>query len=254
MAHFDNDELAELQKLHTLYREKCAEEIRQLEELAKAKLDVQQLRLRLQACGVTNVSLVPKELRCGGHTEDTSTAEIRNFIHWVAESCEFKDPVIFDVGSAVRVGTRDAFLGRMVSWPLTEPGGLKLNVPQTMECEIKELLQRARRRALDQKELQHFAKSWEMIGAEVAGEGTTRPAIFLIHRETDETVIVAAWPCIQPTVKATFDPDEYFKALSCKPTESVLHCESASNNASACLAQAEPERLTKSRSAGHLQQ
>lgn len=253
-----------------------------LEEITKTKLDMQQLRLRLGACGIQDTSLIPKDVRCGGHNEDTQTLEIRSFIKWLAESCEFKDPVIFDVGSAVRVGSRDAFLGRMVSWPLSEQGGLKLNVPQALESEIKSLLQRARRSSLAQQELQHYFRSWEMIGAEVAGEGSTRPAIFLIHRETDETVVVAAWPSVQPVVKPVFDPDEYFKSLSNKATEIALPRDNSTEATSSkktvlpsgcdgssvwppllptskgdrveLRSDQEGRPITKSRSTGHLQQ
>jgi len=283
MANTGSDELAEVQRIHSLYCEKCDEEMRLLEEITKAKLDVQQLKLRLAACGVQDASLVPKQLRCGGHSEDAATMEIHNFIKWLAECCPFKDPAIFDVGSFVQVGPHSAFLGRMVSWPLSEPGGLKLNVPQSLEAEIKTLLGRMNRGLLAQSELQHFSKTWEMIGAEVAGEGSTRPAIFLINRKTDDTVVVAAWPSIQPVVKAVFDPDEYFKSLSCEVTEIALPREdcrisdelntkisrntvpSGSHMAFPPLPTMKGDRvelrpnqegrpLTKSRSTGHLQQ
>lgn len=284
MAHMSDEEFSELQKFHSMFREKCDEEIQLLEQITRAKLDLQQLKLRLAACGVHDASLIPTNMKCGGHMEDTSVAEIRSFVKWLAESCEFKDPVIFDVGAAVRVGSRDAFLGRMISWPLSEPGGLKLNVPQNLEGEIKGLLERVRRSPLAQKELQHFARTWEMIGAEVAGEGSTRPAIFLIHRETDETVVVAAWPSIQPVVKAVFDPDEYFKCLASKPSDAALPSqdnrsqmeppnkhESSGLSSSSCdrwpplmptskgdgvelRSDSDGRTLTKSRSAGHLQQ
>jgi len=232
MAHLSSDEFAEVQHLHECFRNKCEEEMQLLEELTKARLETQAYRLRLAACGVHDASVIPTNLRCGGHREETGTMEIRNLVEWLAKTCPFQDPVVFDVGAPVQVGTHEAFLGRMISWPLQEAGQLKLSVPQCLEVEIKELIQRASRGLLEPRQLLHFASKWDMVGAEVAGEGSTKPAIFLIHQESKETVVIGAWPCVQPVVKASFDPDEYFKSLGDKPAEAAFSFDDSAKVAS----------------------
>lgn len=261
MAFSSPDEYAEFERLHSLFQSKCAEELQLLQQLTQAKLDTQQLRLRLAAAGIQDATLIPQTLRCGGHREDTSTAEIRSLIEWLRDQCVFQTPTVFEVGAVVTVGSHDAFLGRMVSWPLKD-GELKLSVPDSLEGQIKALTKPG---PLDPNVLRDFVQHWEMIGAEVAAEGANRPAIFLIHRETKDAVVVGEWPVAQPVVKAAFDPDEYFKSLSEATeiaSESAGLAESGSpmkpQLLSACkddftAVSDQPRRsITKSRSAGHL--
>jgi len=221
MAHMSCDEFAEFERLHKLFQNKCEEEIKLLEDLTRAKLDAQHLRLRLAASGIQDASLIPKLLQCGGHREDTSVMEIRSLIEWLREQCVFTETTVFEVGAEVKVGVHDVFLGRMISWLLRD-GEMKLSIPQNLEHEIRNLLRPGQ---LAQRVLQDFATQWEMVGAEVAAEGNTRPAIFLIHRETKEAIVVGAWPVVQPVVKAVFDPDEYFQSLCVQPAGSCMPAE-----------------------------
>jgi len=221
MAHMSCEEFAEFERLHKLFQHKCEEQIKLLAELTRAKLDEQQLRLRLAASGIQDASLIPKHLKCGGHREDTSVLEVQSLIEWLREQCLFTETSVFEVGAEVQVGVHDVFLGRMMSWLLTD-GEMKLSVPQQLEHEIRTLLRPGQ---LAQSVLQDFALEWEMVGAEVAAEGSTQPAIFMIHRETKEAIIIGAWPVVQPVARAAFDPDEYFQSLCVQPVGSHMPAE-----------------------------
>lgn len=93
----------------------------------------------------------------------------------------------------------------------------------------------------------------------------SQPAIFLKHRATKDALVVGTWPTVQPVVKVSFDPDEFFKRLSDKSTEVVLTREelaigsptdeSSVRQTFVSIRAAHPEcPVTKSGSAGHLHQ
>lgn len=195
--------------------ERCKEAASLASEIEKSKFDVQQLQFRLHAFGIQDSSLIPKNLRCGGRQlEDPATTTMKSMIKWLADTYNPTQTFMFDVGSEVDMGGRPVFLGRMASWHLS--GGQKLSVPEEHQGEVGALLASARRGMFDQGQLQQFAAVWEMVGADVAAEGSTRPAIFLVHREMAQAIVVAAWPTFQAEPVAKFDPDEYFRTLLTK--------------------------------------
>jgi len=203
---------SDLEQLKASYLERCNEAAALTAEIEKSRIDAQQLQLRLHACGVQDTSLIPKHLQCGGRQlEDPAAATMKSLIMWLAETYDPTRTSMFDVGSEVDIGGRPIFLGRMVSWHLS--GGQKLSVPEEIQGELGTLLSSARRGVFDPSQLQQFATAWEMIGADVAAEGSTRPAIFLVHREKAHGIVVAAWPVFQSAPVATFDPEEHFRAL-----------------------------------------
>lgn len=202
----------DLEQLKASYLERCNEAASLAAEIEKSKIDAQQLQLRLHACGVQDSSLIPKNLQCGGRQlEDPATATMKSMITWLAETYDPTRTFAFDVGSEVDMGGRPIFLGQMVSWHLS--GGQKLSVPEELQGELGSVLSSARRGVFDQGQLQQFATAWEMVCADVAAEGSTRPAIFLVHREKAQAIVVAAWPTFQPAPVAKFDPEEHFRTL-----------------------------------------
>merc|ERR1712224_835955 len=199
----------------TSYLERCKEAASLASEIEKSRFDVQQLQFRMHAFGIQDSSLIPKNLRCGGRQlEDPATTTMKSMITWLADTCDPTRTFMFDVGSEVDMGGRPVFLGRMVAWHLS--GGQKLSVPEELQEEVGALLASARRGVFDQGQLQQFVATWEMVGADVAAEGPTRPAIFLVHREMAQAIVVAAWPTFQAEPVAKFDPDEYFRAFLTK--------------------------------------
>lgn len=209
----------DFEEIKASYLEKCTEAATLASEIERSKFDVQQLQFRLHACGIQDSSLIPKNLQCGGRQlDDPSTTIMKSMIKWLADSYDPTRTFMFDVGSEVDMGGRQVFLGRMASWHLS--GGRKLSVPEELQGEVGAFLVSARRGIFDQAQLQQFAAVWEMVGADVAAEGSTRPAIFLVHREMAQAIVVAAWPTFpanrQAEPLAKFDPDKYFKALLTK--------------------------------------
>jgi hypothetical protein len=205
----------DFEQVKASYLERCEEVVSLASEIEKSKFDVQQLQFRLHAFGIQDSCLIPKDLRCGGRQlEDPATTTMKSMITWLADTYDATQTFMFDVGSEVDMGGRPVFLGRMASWHLS--GGQKLSVPEELQGEVGALLASARRRIFDQGQLQQFAAVWETVGADVAAEGSTRPAIFLVHREMAQAIVVAAWPTFQAEPVAKFDPDEYFQALLTK--------------------------------------
>lgn len=205
----------DFEQVKASYLERCKEAASLASEIERSKFDVQQLQFRLHAFGIQDSSLIPKNLQCGGRPlEDPATTTMKSMIKWLADSYDPARTFMFDVGSEVDMGGRQVFLGRMTSWHLS--GGQKLSVPEELKGEVGAFLASARRGIFDQGQLQQFAAVWEMVGADVAAEGSTRPAIFLVHREMAQAIVVAAWPTFQADPVAKFNPDEYFKALMTK--------------------------------------
>jgi len=189
------------------YRKKCDEEAGLRVQLEIARLEVQQIRLRLHASGVKDgESLIPASLKSGGGRKnaETCTAEHRSLLEWLAEVVDLSRQTVFHAPGEVHIGEHKVPLGRMVQWHIstTAAGSLKLSVPRDLETEITALLSRARRRILGNNELWQIREDWELLGADVASEGETHPAIFLVHRTSAQAVVVASWPTLTPAFLA----------------------------------------------------
>lgn len=202
-------------------------------EIARARLEARQLRLRLQALGVTDPSLIPGQVRAGSGCGGSQCAELQSLLGWLADGVDITRQVSFECGSgAVAVGGRQVLLQRMVSWPLLgsglgalEEGGLKLSVPVDLQAEILKLIEDARGPGgLRETSVRRLADAWEVVGAEVmsAVTGRPEPAVFLVRRETSHAIVVAKWPTVDipPCEPAAFDPELHFACLAAEPAPS----------------------------------
>mmetsp|Transcript_34871 Transcript_34871/g.76081 ORF Transcript_34871/g.76081 Transcript_34871/m.76081 type:complete len:428 (-) Transcript_34871:152-1435(-) len=215
-----------VQALRESMLEKRGEAAALEEALQHVVLDSKQLRLRLQAHGVRDASVIPVQLRCGGtqRNADFQTAEHRSLLEWLAATCDTSVHTIFSTAGGVQIGDREALLGRMVQWRLSEHGGLRLNVPEELASDFVSLLSRTRRGLLGPAELRQLTDDWELLGAEVSSEGDAQPAIFLVHRKMSHAVVVAAWPDLKPRSAsgAPLDPESFFSAAT-KVATKVAH-------------------------------
>uniref|UniRef100_A0A7S4T415 Uncharacterized protein n=1 Tax=Alexandrium monilatum TaxID=311494 RepID=A0A7S4T415_9DINO len=197
-------------------------------QIEQAKLDAQQLRLRLQAAGVADPSFVPAKLRAGNNGLDSQNMEFRSMLQWLVEGVDLDRHVVFECGTSdgeILVGGRRVQLQRMATWPISagsHAAGLKLSVPVEMQAEIAEVLLAARARGrVEEHEVQRLAGSWEMVGAEVASAqvGHPEPAVFLVRRGASQAMIVGHWPAVEFAPKggpasAPFDPAQHFSRLA----------------------------------------
>jgi len=180
-------------------------------QIQRAKLDVQQLRLRLLASGIQDASLIPANLRAGPHSPDHQMSELGSLIQWLSDTVDLDAHAMFEVGSDVQVGERITTLGRMVQWRLPSASGQKLSVPAELQQDIASLLRVTRSRgSVDYAQLHDFAKLWEIVGAEVMSQAGVEPAIFLINRETSQAMVVGCWPAMDFSWQTTFDPRAHF--------------------------------------------
>ncbi|CAE8582066.1 unnamed protein product, partial [Polarella glacialis] len=154
------------------------------------------------AAGVQDPSFVPGHVEAGSGTTEPQHYELRTLFQWLVDNVDLTRQVIFECGHGegqVVVGGRRVLLQRMATWQLAD-GGLKLSVPLELQAEISGLLSTSRQRGrLEEAQVQRLAKAWELVGAEVvsATVGTPEPAIFLVHRESAQAVVVAQWPSIE---------------------------------------------------------
>jgi len=183
-------------------------------EVEEVRLHSQQLRLQLQAVGV-DASLVPQRIQAGSGTMDMQHYELRSLFEWLVETVNLEQQVVFECGNGegeVQVGGRRVLLHRMATWQLS--GSLKLSVPLELQAEISGVLLQARRRGRVDEELENLYSTWELLGAEVVSATSVsapEPAIFLIHRQTGQALIVAKWPAVEFRQSAAFDPRRHFR-------------------------------------------
>eukprot|EP00440_Ansanella_granifera_P005182 gb/GFBE01005621.1/.p1 GENE.gb/GFBE01005621.1/~~gb/GFBE01005621.1/.p1 ORF type:complete len:364 (+),score=63.74 gb/GFBE01005621.1/:1-1092(+) len=200
-------------------------------QVQQVRFEAQQIRLRLQAAGVNDPTLVPSKINAGSGSSEPQRYELRSLFQWLVETVDLSHQVIFECGSGegeVQVGGRRVLLQRMATWKLSmqSDSNLKLSVPLDLQAEIAEMLTGARRRGrLDESQLQNLASSWELVGAEVmaASVGTPEPAIFLVHKQTAQAVVIAQWPSVE-FVRAvasppSFDPASHFQRLAMQPQQ-----------------------------------
>eukprot|EP00930_Biecheleria_cincta_P023901 TRINITY_DN17186_c0_g1_i1.p1 TRINITY_DN17186_c0_g1~~TRINITY_DN17186_c0_g1_i1.p1 ORF type:complete len:377 (-),score=77.41 TRINITY_DN17186_c0_g1_i1:156-1229(-) len=190
-------------------------------QVEQMRLEAQQVRLQLQVSGVEDPSLVPNKIQAGNGAADAQHYELRSLFQWLVDSVDLSHQVVFECGSGegeVHVGGRRVLLQRMATWQLST--GLKLSVPLELQAEIAGMLTEARQKGrLADSQLHRLASTWELVGAEVvAAPGTPEPAIFLVHRQTSQAVVVAQWPSVD-FVRATaavqpFDPQRHFGRLA----------------------------------------
>jgi len=215
---------SDLEVLQAKMLEKTVEVTGLATEITRAKLDAQQLRLRLLAHGVQDASLTPSEVRAGPQTADASVSELRDLVRWLSETVDLTRHAVFDVASEVTIGERYVHLGRMLQWSLPNTEGQKLSVPLEMQEEIGTLLSTTRSRGkCDLTTVARFSEAWEIVGAEVVASpspshtakspspGRTEPAIFLVHRETAQAIVVATWPSVDFGWSTMFDPRKLFE-------------------------------------------
>eukprot|EP00419_Tripos_fusus_P027201 CAMPEP_0172720468 /NCGR_PEP_ID=MMETSP1074-20121228/76973_1 /TAXON_ID=2916 /ORGANISM="Ceratium fusus, Strain PA161109" /LENGTH=332 /DNA_ID=CAMNT_0013545991 /DNA_START=117 /DNA_END=1119 /DNA_ORIENTATION=+ len=176
--------------------------------IQKAELDVQHLRLRLQAAGVEHPSLVPHKLQAGSGAAEAHNFELHSLLQWLVSTVDLSQQVLFECGNnegEVMVGGRRVVLHRMAAWQLSDGSttGLRMSVPLDLQAEISGMLLAARRRGgqVDDPQVQRLAQSWELVGAEVvsAAMGQPEPAIFLVHRESAQAIVIAQWPMVEPS-------------------------------------------------------
>lgn len=196
--------------LKAALKAKCEEETELQAQLALARVEAQQLRLRAATSGVRdNASLVPASLSAGAGASSQrgaslAEAEQRSLLEWLASVVDTRRQALFNAPGAVHVGEHEITLGRMVQWHLEAAGDLRVSVPRDLEEDFSALLQRARQGTLGSAEMRKLGQAWELLGADVAVAERTEavPAIFLIHRESAQAVIVAAWPSIPAAAQA----------------------------------------------------
>jgi len=206
---------------------KNEEAVRIRTEIERAKLEAQMLKLQLQVHGANGDSLIPETMGTGGKVRatamkaDLQTSEHKRLIEWLAENCDLTSKQALWIEPEVNVGGHRALLGQMVQWALNGPGGLRLSAPVEVERELVALLMSTHRGLLGPKQLEDFAENWLLVTTDLVADNVATPALFLIHKESQKAIVVAAWPNIfvePPPALASFDPSAFFSRTLTQPS------------------------------------
>lgn len=228
-------------------KQQRADELRA--KIMKKRLQAQSLKIQLKAIGVTDTGFVPGRVTAGAGTAAAGApgnhSELRSLLEWLAESADLTRQVNFECGASgagVVVGGRRVLLQRMAAIPLgagITGSKLQLSVPLELQAEIVALLLAVRQRGgkAGEVEVAKVSESWDMVGAEMVSASTRQqePAIFLVHRESQEgaapesdrsvrAIVVAQWPCIdfaKLAAASMFNADAHFQRLASMPAPAI---------------------------------
>lgn len=188
-------------------------------EVRAARLETQQLRMRLQALSknggkASNLKMPSADVDAPRNTtlEDPHIAELRPLLSWIAQQVDFQQAQKLEVGLEVTVGGQATFIDRVAQWPLkgTTPE-LWLSVPIAHEQAMARLLRTVRDGSADSEEMRSFAKLWSLVPGELSVQTFTRPqaAVLLADRggvlassqppreHVGFGALVAPWPTAQ---------------------------------------------------------
>lgn len=206
----DNEQEEDEEELKLCYEEACNEAVELAQQLRAAKLEAEQLRIRLKASGldkapVTGV-LAQSSVPTPPSVEDSILEQRMRGIHdmfkWIAEHIDLSHVDIFDVGCEVPISGRSFRLQKVAQWSLpTAPGKrLKLSVPIEHQDEVVQVLQKAKSTGQlgNRQELQRLASAWELVPGELqlpmGAISSTEPAVLLANRVSSRGILVATWP------------------------------------------------------------
>lgn len=215
-----------MEELQALLSEKTKEAELLEARIEREKFVAEQLRMRLRAAGVHDTSLIPADMKAGPGLRDSKLRELEWLLQYLADSVELSEQVIFDLGGGdncpIIVNGRQVILQRMASWQVRSAQGQKLSVPVELQEEISRVLRDVRsRKKTVASQARYLAEHWELVAAEVSGEGDSgsEPAIFLVNKDTAQAAVVAKWPVLdfempKPAAPAIFNPEAHFAPLA----------------------------------------
>jgi hypothetical protein len=196
-----SDEELDAEELQLDYDEKCDEVVDLQRELRAAKLEGQQLQLRLTAQNNKAPAAQVQKMPVVAPV-DPKYAEMENFIRWLGQHACLDRAEEFDVDLEVPIGSHSVHMHRVVQWPLTfkTRRHLKLTAPIEFKQDLQELLTLARSHngALDTQVLHSWVNSWDLVPGdlETATQKDKEQVVLLVHRSSKEGILVASWPTV----------------------------------------------------------
>lgn len=222
------DELPSIdeEELQLDYEDKCNEVVELQHELRIARLEAQQLRLRLQAAAKKNgsnqaqMAAMPAVGPSAGESaEEQRSNELHTFLRWLAEHADLSRVEVFDVGYDVDVAGRFVQMQRIAQFPLTNATGgqLRMSIPIEHQESITGLLAATKAcGGVDAESLRRFCAVWDLVPGELmtAARRSAEPAVLLALRGAPQGILVASWPTPQAL--------EAFRAVSATVGETPL--------------------------------
>jgi len=182
------------------YDEICNEVVELQQELKAARIEKQQLQMRLKAaaarCPLAS-TMVPQLPPVG--CADPRLGELENFVMWLAEHVRLDRSVVLDVGLEVPVANRAVQMQLVVQWPLTFALGRRLHLSAPLECkdQLQSLLTSAKEDGkVTPESLQTLASFWDLVPGdlETITQKGPEPVVMLAHKFQQLGILVATWP------------------------------------------------------------
>jgi len=203
----DEEELDE-EELEFSYQEACNEAVELAQELRAAKIEAQQLRLRLKAeggkpVGIANATAQNVPVALPGvevAVQEQRMQGICDMFQWIADNVDLSHTEVLDVNCEVPVGGRTVLLQKIAQWSLPSVASkrLRVSVPIEHQEEIAGLLRTAKSTGrVGPPELRRkLAATWELVPGELSTPTQTcaEPAVLLAHHMSSRGILVATWP------------------------------------------------------------
>lgn len=202
VEHAEDSDVDE-EALQLDYDEMCDEVVELQNELKAAKIEAQQLRMRLKGVAAKSpagcaTAVMPKMPVVAAAIEPRFS-EFENFIVWLGEHVRLDRAMVLEVGLEVPVGNHAVQMGRVVQWPLTFAMGKRLYLSAPLECkeQLQDLLTSAKSQGkVSPESLQTLAAFWDLVPGdlETITQKAPEPVVMLAHKFSALGILVATWP------------------------------------------------------------
>jgi len=185
------DQLEELQLDH----EEITNDLVDIQaEIRAAKIEAQELRMRLQTTERKNApaAKVPDQMQTGA-AGNPRAEELRRIFQWLADKAVLEEPRAFNANSDLIMGSQQVHLRNIVQWRLT--GDLRLSVPEELAAEISNMLSAAKAdgKFFSEAKATSIINEWVLTTSELLSETPTGVTL-LTHSVSQRSCLVANFP------------------------------------------------------------
>lgn len=212
----DTNEEEEEELAQEEYDDKCNELVELQQELRAMQLEVDQLKIRRKAAAVDTVAAMPiceqtpEQQQCLQNATD-----VRCLIEWLAKNVDTTVPAeSLQVSAMVPFAGRQLRIDTVAQWRCRKLPRIHFSVELPHQEELIGAVMEAREPGgLSHPRLERLVSSWELLRGHISPlpSHPAQPVVFLVHRETGLSGIIAEWPSkelLQATHDLIFQPGE----------------------------------------------
>lgn len=184
------------------YDEICDEVVELQNELKAAKIEAQQLKMRLKAAAAQSPKPSPQAVvptLPPVAAADPRLEELQNFVVWLSNHICLDQESVLDVGLEVPIAGVGMQMGRVVQWPLTFQVGKRLFFSAPLECreQLAHLFHSTRQQGkMSAESLQTLSTFWALVPGELETitQKGSEPVVMLAQKTAPLCMLVASWP------------------------------------------------------------